>query len=131
MTDKEKLDTIKLYLKSTRAALDVCMDEDTEYNTTLGNGTNASEASSMFEEVEEQINKIIGENMKIIKKVNMENTEDNHSKQWTGILFDNDDVLVSWGPIGGNESSKPHEKVGAEFLDKKAKEKEKKGYVIV
>ena len=61
MTDKQKLSKIIKYLKTTRKALDRCMDKDHEYNNSLGNGLNAFECSGMFEEVEEVISGIINE----------------------------------------------------------------------
>ncbi len=69
--------------------------------------------------------------MKLLKKITMECTEDGHFKQWTGHLFDNNLVVCEWGPIGGNTQSKSFPNAGEIFLDKKVKEKERKGYEIV
>ena len=48
MTNEKKLTAIKNLLKKTRKALDKAWDKDQEYNTSTGNGVNASEASSFF-----------------------------------------------------------------------------------
>lgn len=69
--------------------------------------------------------------MKLIRKVEMQNTEDGHSKIWIGHLFDNDLVVTEWGKIGYDTQSKSFEKAGEEFLEKKIAEKIKKGYEIV
>lgn len=58
-TDKEKISDIKKYLKNTRKNLDECIKNDCEYTTTDGNGTNCCEASSMFQEVENEIGNIL------------------------------------------------------------------------
>lgn len=61
MKTKEQIqiDEIKKYLKQTRKELNKCLKNDYEYNTLLGNGVNCHEASSMFDEVEEAIKKIL------------------------------------------------------------------------
>lgn len=59
MTDKEKIEAIKKYLKTTKKSLDECCDSDQEYTTSEGNGVNSSEASLMFDEVIEEIGKIL------------------------------------------------------------------------
>src|SRR5215216_5825549 len=53
---------------------------------------------------------------------------ENHNKQWQGILYDNGDVETRWGRVGLGEQSKLFPSAGKFFLDKKKKEKLKKGY---
>lgn len=55
--------------------------------------------------------------------------KDNNNKYWEGILFENDDVKCRWGRVGatrGQEKTFPG--VGATYLEKKLREKTKKGY---
>jgi len=59
--EQKQIDAIKKYLKNTRKKLDKCVDKDWEYNTSTGNGVNPCEASAFFEEVEENIDKILNE----------------------------------------------------------------------
>lgn len=69
----------------------------------------------------------------VIKKINLENTSDGHSKEWHATLYDDNTVITEWGKIGANLSSKEFPfatQADAEaFLVKKAMEKEKKGYL--
>ncbi len=69
--------------------------------------------------------------MKLIKKIEMENTSDGHSKIWIGHLFDNNLVVTEWGKIGYDTQSKSFPDAGEEFLNKKVAEKTKKGYELV
>lgn len=53
----------------------------------------------------------------------------NSNKWWSGILYDDNSVTTKWGRVGAaNPQSKDFPSGGKIFLDKKAKEKEKKGY---
>ena len=53
----------------------------------------------------------------------------NSNKVWSGVLYDDGTVTTEWGRIGAtNMQSKDFPGAGKTFLDKKAKEKEKKGY---
>ncbi len=69
--------------------------------------------------------------MKLIKKVEMHNVSDGHCKQWIGHLFDNNLVVTEWGKLGYDTQSKSFPNAGLDFLEKKVKEKEKKGYEMV
>lgn len=67
--------------------------------------------------------------MKLIRKITLENTQDNHFKVWHGELYDNDDVITRWGAIHADVlQSKMFPKAGKDFLNKKEHEKLKKGY---
>jgi poly [ADP-ribose] polymerase 2/3/4 len=52
----------------------------------------------------------------------------NNNKFWTGRLFDNGDVQTLWGRVGYSGDDKMFPGAGKSFLDKKQREKEKKGY---
>lgn len=69
--------------------------------------------------------------MKLIKKIEMENTTDGHNKMWIGHLFDNDLVVTEWAKIGYPTQSKSFPNAGEEFLEKKVNEKLSKGYEII
>lgn len=51
----------------------------------------------------------------------------NNNKFWEAILHDNDSVHCRWGRVGANGQSKTFNG-GQRYIDKKIKEKEKKGY---
>jgi poly [ADP-ribose] polymerase 2/3/4 len=53
---------------------------------------------------------------------------DNTNKVWYGLLYDNGDCETRWGRIGYNLQSKYFKNSGKSFLEKKRREKEKKGY---
>jgi hypothetical protein len=59
MTETDRIEAIKAYLKRTRKELNKCTRNDSEYNTACGNGINSSEASEMFREVEYEIKEIL------------------------------------------------------------------------
>ena len=64
-----------------------------------------------------------------IKTVKMTNTEDGHSKVWIGELYADGTVIAAWGRLDQeNLQSKEFFQAGEEFLNKKIKEKIKKGY---
>ncbi len=70
--------------------------------------------------------------MQIIKQVKMHNTTEGHSKVWKGILYSNGTVMTEWGRLDQEFlQSKGFPNVGADFLEKKIEEKERKGYEIV
>lgn len=70
--------------------------------------------------------------MKLLKKVTMENTLDNHCKVWECLLFSNDLVITEWGSLLNDaRQSKSFPKAGEKFFNKKIAEKIKKGYEIV
>ena len=52
----------------------------------------------------------------------------NNNKFWEGVLYDNDDVETRWGRVGKNPQTKSFPGKGRGYLDKKQKEKERKGY---
>lgn len=66
--------------------------------------------------------------MKLLRKITLENTEDGHFKEWVGELYDDDTVITRWGIIGNDLNSKMFPNAGEEFLNKKEKEKLRKGY---
>ena len=70
-------------------------------------------------------------NTMIVKEIRMENTSKGHSKMWIGYLYKDDTVVTEWGKIGYEMQSKEFPDAGKAFFDKKVKEKEKKGYIIV
>jgi hypothetical protein len=59
-TDAQKITEIKKLIKKTRKALDEACKNDSEYNTSTGNGVCSSEASQFFKEIEHEIGKILG-----------------------------------------------------------------------
>lgn len=69
---------------------------------------------------------------KITKTIKLVFTEisTNNNKWWKGELFDNGDVVTTWGRIGEGTQSKTFSSAGQAFLDKKEKEKIKKGYTL-
>lgn len=67
--------------------------------------------------------------MNLVKEIRMTNTEENHSKEWTGQLYDDETVITLWGKINGPQQSKAFPGVGQSFLDKKYQEKLRKGYL--
>lgn len=52
----------------------------------------------------------------------------NANKFWTGRLYDNGDAETLWGRVGYSGDSKMFPGAGKSFLEKKKREKEKKGY---
>lgn len=52
----------------------------------------------------------------------------NNNKFWTGRLYDNGDAETLWGRVGYDGDSKMFPGAGKSFLEKKQREKEKKGY---
>ena len=52
----------------------------------------------------------------------------NNNKWWTGRLYDNGDAETLWGRVGYSGDSKMFPGGGKSFLEKKRREKEKKGY---
>jgi hypothetical protein len=68
---------------------------------------------------------------RLIRKITLECVGDNHSKTWTGELYDNDDVITRWGRLDAELQMKEFRGVGEEFLNKKEKEKLNKGYCPV
>lgn len=67
--------------------------------------------------------------VKEIKLIKSE-VESNNNKWWTGMLYDDGTVKATWGRVGyaGDEGEWPG---GQSYLDKKVKEKIKKGYTEV
>jgi hypothetical protein len=59
MNDTEKIKAIKKYLKRLSNKLLECQENDREYTTLQGNGCNAFEAGLLFDEIEEEVNKIV------------------------------------------------------------------------
>ena len=54
---------------------------------------------------------------------------DNNNKYWEGILYDNNDVRCRWGRVGAAKGQeKTFSGVGSSYLEKKIREKTKKGY---
>jgi len=72
---------------------------------------------------------------KEIKKIELTNTTEGHSKWWTGTLFDDNSVVTEWGKIGSVNGSKEFPFATTEeanvFLVKKSGEKIRKGYLPV
>ena len=66
----------------------------------------------------------------IVRKVSliMADIDNNNNKVWYGTLFDDNSVLTEWGRVGKNMQSKHFPNAGSSFLDKKEREKRKKGY---
>jgi len=65
------------------------------------------------------------------KKFSLTNLGVNSNKFWNVTLFDNDDVHSQWGRQGDGQKGgqqKTWNNVGKSFMEKKIKEKEKKGY---
>lgn len=52
----------------------------------------------------------------------------NHNKWWTGELYDDNRTVTRWGRVGMGEQSKEFPGCGKDFLEKKKREKLKKGY---
>lgn len=52
----------------------------------------------------------------------------NANKYWKAILHENGDVECEWGRVGVTKNSKTFRGVGQRYIDKKVREKEKKGY---
>jgi predicted DNA-binding WGR domain protein len=66
----------------------------------------------------------------IIKEIKLINisSDVNMNRWWTGRLYDNDDVETLWGRVGYDGDSKMFSGAGQCFLEKKEREKAKKGY---
>ena len=62
------------------------------------------------------------------KKFSLTNLGNNNNKFWNVTLYDNGDVMSEWGRQGDSGQSKTWPSVGRSFMDKKIREKEKKGY---
>ena len=58
----------------------------------------------------------------------MADVGNNANKYWTGFLQENGDVYCEWGRVGKSGQSKTFPNAGRSYLDKKAREKERKGY---
>lgn len=54
----------------------------------------------------------------------------NNNKFWEVTLYDNDDVYCRWGRVGATGQSKTFPASGQRMVDKKVKEKTKKGYQL-
>lgn len=54
--------------------------------------------------------------------------KDNNNKFWEATLFSNDDVKCRWGRVGTGGQSKVFSGAGQKYIDKKIREKNKKGY---
>jgi len=54
----------------------------------------------------------------------------NNNKFWEVTLYDNDDVFCRWGRVGATGQSKTFAASGQRMVDKKIKEKTKKGYQL-
>jgi predicted DNA-binding WGR domain protein len=71
--------------------------------------------------------------MKLVKKIEMTCTIENHNKYWSIELYDNNVVTTTWGKIGSTLSTKefPFNTIeeAEAFLHKKVIEKTNKGYV--
>lgn len=52
----------------------------------------------------------------------------NSNKFWKSILHENGDVECEWGRVGVTKNSKIFRGVGQKYIDKKVREKQKKGY---
>jgi poly [ADP-ribose] polymerase 2/3/4 len=65
------------------------------------------------------------------KKFVLSSIEVNSNKVWQYTLYDNDDVLCEWGRVGKGMQSKTFSGVGLRYAEKKAREKENKGYRAV
>lgn len=62
------------------------------------------------------------------KKFSLTNLGNNNNKYWNVTLYDDGDVMSEWGRQGKTSQSKTWSGVGRSFMDKKIREKEKKGY---
>jgi predicted DNA-binding WGR domain protein len=51
----------------------------------------------------------------------------NHNKFWNVTLYDNGDVMSLWGRQGDSGQTKSWPSAGKSFMEKKIREKEKKG----
>ena len=68
---------------------------------------------------------------KVVKTIKLIKTDakNNNNKFWQGELMDNDDVVCSWGRVGATSpQSKEFPSAGDSYIEKKKREKEKKGY---
>ena len=54
--------------------------------------------------------------------------DENHNKWWEIELLDNNDIITRWARVGNDPQSKTFIGVGKSFMDKKIREKTKKGY---
>lgn len=61
MEDAEKIKRIRKYLVGLKRKLTITQDNDREYTTLQGNVCNAFESGLLFDEIEEEINKILQE----------------------------------------------------------------------
>jgi predicted DNA-binding WGR domain protein len=66
--------------------------------------------------------------IKPIKEIKLVCQIDGHNKFWRGELYE-DKVITFWGKIDTEPSSKEFPGMGEDFLNKKYREKIKKGYV--
>lgn len=69
--------------------------------------------------------------MKLIRKINLICCDEPSYKRWIGELYDNETVITRWGRADVDDNdlqSKMFPYVGESFLNKKEKEKLKKGY---
>jgi len=62
------------------------------------------------------------------KKFSLTNLGNNNNKYWNVTLYDDDTVTSIWGRQGKTSQSKTWAGAGRSFMDKKIREKEKKGY---
>jgi len=67
-------------------------------------------------------------NIKREVRLIMADAKSNHNKFWYGFLYENGDVQTRWGRVGKSEQSKNFPNAGEIFLNRKAREKERKGY---
>ena len=65
--------------------------------------------------------------MKLIRKIELDCIDGEHFKTWVGELYDDETVITRWGRISNELQSKMFPNVGENFLNKKEKEKLKKG----
>ena len=66
----------------------------------------------------------------VVEEIRLILTEvgENKNKFWHGLLFDDGSVRTEWGRVGYNKQSKDFPGAGRTFLERKRREKEKKGY---
>jgi len=62
------------------------------------------------------------------RKFSLTNLGNNNNKFWNVTLYDNGDVVSHWGRQGDPPRETPWHGVGRAFMEKKIREKEKKGY---
>ncbi len=62
------------------------------------------------------------------RKFSLTNLGNNNNKWWNVTLYDDGDVMSEWGRQGKTSQSKTWSGVGRSFMDKKIREKKKKGY---